>query len=453
MNENQLPGTSDWRIASSQLGGIEGFVDHVSVKCGAQIKVFVSSSSPGYRLFAYRMGYYGGAKARLVWQSQLHPSFVQPTPPPDPQTNMIQTQWQPSLSINIDGKWPPGDYLMKLVTADGAHASYIPLTVRDDQSTSALIIQNEVATWQAYNNWGGYSLYRGPNGYDDRSRVASFDRPYAGAGDGQFIANDLPLVTFAEENGYDVGYWTDIDLHKRPALLLDHKALITLSHDEYWSTTMRSAAESALGHGINLAFFGANDVYQVTRFGRSPLGPARQEIVYRTANEDPLYGVDNSNVTVRYRDDPIDRPEQSLVGEQSDCGTASADGDMVITNADAWMFQGSGATNGNQLFHLVGYEFDRVWSNLPTPPGLEIVAHSPMPCAGRSPTYSDMTYYAAPSGAGVLSTGTVNWICTLDSTCVRDTSNGEAIVRRVTCNVLSVFGEGPAGPDPAPSCS
>ena len=38
---------------------------------------------------------------------------------------------------------------------------YIPLTIREDSSTAAYVIQNSVTTWQAYNLWGGYSLYFG----------------------------------------------------------------------------------------------------------------------------------------------------------------------------------------------------------------------------------------------------------------------------------------------------
>ena len=49
----------------------------------------------------------------------------------------------------------------------------------------------------------------------------------------------------AESLGLDVTDWTDVDLHREPQLLLNHHALISLGHDEYWSTAMRNGAQAA----------------------------------------------------------------------------------------------------------------------------------------------------------------------------------------------------------------
>src|SRR5207302_31796 len=137
-------------------------------------------------------------------------------------------------------------YLLKLVAASGQE-QYVPLTVRDDTSRAAFVVQNSVTTWQAYNTWGGYSLYQGSQGdFDQRARVVSFDRPYGiGDGSGDFLGNELPLVSLMESLGLDVTYWTDVDLHERANLLVNHKALLTLGHDEYWSRAMRDGAMAA----------------------------------------------------------------------------------------------------------------------------------------------------------------------------------------------------------------
>ena len=128
---------------------------------------------------------------------------------------------------------------------------FVPLCVRDDASKAAIVIQQSVTTWQAYNRWGGYSLYYGNTGgelsythdpaggdYDHRARIVSFDRPYdhdwaSGAAD--LVGNEFPVIYHAEKLGLDVTYWTDIDLHAQPQLLHNHKALLSLGHDEYWS--------------------------------------------------------------------------------------------------------------------------------------------------------------------------------------------------------------------------
>jgi hypothetical protein len=50
--------------------------------------------------------------------------------------------------------------------------------------------------------------------------------------------------------GLDVTYWTDIDLDRHPERLLAHRALVSLGHDEYWSTRMRRGAETAGPAGL-----------------------------------------------------------------------------------------------------------------------------------------------------------------------------------------------------------
>src|SRR5215217_7377189 len=101
-----------------------------------------------------------------------------------------------------------------------------------------------------------------------------FDRPYAAEqGAGDFLGNELPLVRLVESLGLDVTYWTDIDLDRHPERLLAHRALVSLGHDEYWSTRMRRGAEAGRARRVNLAFLGANAVYRHIRLRPSPPGP------------------------------------------------------------------------------------------------------------------------------------------------------------------------------------
>src|SRR5205814_2248066 len=75
----------------------------------------------------------------------------------------VEAPWRPSLRFTIDEQWPPGDYLLKLV-GSGGQQRHVPLTVRDDSSRAAYLVQNSVTTWQAYNMWGGYDFYYGRSG-------------------------------------------------------------------------------------------------------------------------------------------------------------------------------------------------------------------------------------------------------------------------------------------------
>ena len=105
------------------------------------------------------------------------------------------------------------------------------------------------------------------------------------------------------------------------------------------------------------------------------------------------------------------------MGDLYECNPVKAD--MVITEGSAWVFAGTGLADGDHIPNLVGPEYDRVQPAVVTPHTIEVLAHSPVRCHGK-PSYSDMSYYVAASGAGVFATGTNWWICALDPSALRD---------------------------------
>jgi hypothetical protein len=442
--ENRKPGTSKWRIPADAPTNIEGFADKVSAQNGDQVTLFVSTSAGSFHVEAYRIGYYQGFGGRFVWRSPRKPGHDQAPSVRTAGTNMVAAPWSPSIRIHIGADWPQGVYMLKLVAGNHAQ-SYVPLTIRDDSSHAALVIQSSVTTWQAYNDWGGYSLYHGAGGFGDRSRVASFDRPYAGRrGSADFFWIESPLVYLAERLGLDVTYWTDIDLHERPGLLLHHRALVSLGHDEYWSSAMRSGALAARIHGVNLAFLGANDVYRHIRLVSSPLGRDRQEVNYKVASEDPLFGVNNDEVTSQWREAPVPRPESLLLGGLYQCNPVHAD--MMISAASSWVFAGTGMANGDRLSGAIDLEYDRVDGNLPTPASVQILAHSPLTCRGRG-DHADVTYYTTRRGGGVIDMATQGWIPLLTCQPPQATTRCNQRAVRITTNILRMFAAGPAGID------
>ncbi len=442
--ENARPGTSEWNLTHpAEHNEIEGYTDAASVDTGSPVALHVSTVAPSFTVVAYRIGWYAGTGGREVWRSAPTPGRRGAPPTVDRATHMVEARWPASLTVSTAG-WPTGFYLFKLVASTGPER-YVPLIVRDDSSTSALLIQSSVTTWQAYNQWGGYSLYAGRSGgrptFEARARVVSFDRPYDlgdGAGD---IGNEFPLIERVERLGLDVSYWTDLDLHARPRLALRHRALVTLGHDEYWSTAMRDGATAARDAGVNLAFLGANAVYRHIRLEPSPLGADRHEIAYKSRTEDPLRTTEPAEVTVDWRDPPLNRPEASLVGQQYECNPVRAAG--VVVDAGSWILDGTGLRDGDHLEGLVGTEYDRVQAVSGAPANVEILFHSPLTCGGRR-SFADVTYYSAPSGAGVFATGSNWWISKLNLACAEKPCVHDAVAR-MTDNVLEAFGRGPAG--------
>lgn len=448
VEENALPGTAGWNIpVLGDQHAIEGYFDTVSANVGDTVHLYASTHASSYHIEAYRMGWYQGLGGRLVWSSPEIPGALQAEPVIDGQTNMVDASWTNPYPVNIAPDFPPGCYLFKLVSSDGP-ARFVPLTVRDDASTSAYLFMNAVTTWQAYNEWGGYSLYfgasRAGHTFANRARVVSFDRPYEVNGAPMFLSIELPLVHLIERLGLDISYATNVDVHRDPQKLLAHQALISTGHDEYYSNEMRTALESARDHGVNLAFLGANAIFRQHRFQDSNLGSCRHEVCYKSASEDPLSRTSPELTTVNWRDPPVNRPENQLIGNQYESNPVLAD--MVITQPDSWVFANTGLQQGDRLPQLVSGEYDRYSPGPGVPDGVEILAHSPVVCQGRA-SYADMTYYTAPSGAGVFDTGTQGWVGVLaapNGTGAPGPSDVMPAAVEITTNILTTFGRGPA---------
>jgi hypothetical protein len=459
VQENARPGTTDWVVTGIQTPhSLEGYASQVSAVAGDDVILFVNTTAPAFHVEAYRMGYYQGLAGRLIFQSDTVGRQQQLFPSLSPGTNMVSANWEPSITLSIDQSWPPGNYLLKLV-GTGGQQQYIPLTIRDDASRAAFVIQSSVTTWQAYNLWGDYSLYFGstPGGKDfaHRARIVSFDRPYPqtwAQGAADFFGNEFPLLYEMERLGLDLTYTTDIDLHAQPQLLANHNALFSLGHDEYWSTEMRSGAQSALAAGTNLAFLGANACYRQIRLQPSAVGPNRQQICYKDASEDPLSRESPSLTTVNWIQAPLNDPESSLIGSMYQ--SVGANTDLVVTDSSAWLWNNTGLSDGEQLLGVVQGEYDRYVPSLPNPAGVDVLAHTPVP--GQN-NWSDITYYTLPAGGGVLASGMASFVYKLSNTTAFPTNIVPTAIPGITeillqsmRNVFGTFGNGPAGvPQPS----
>jgi hypothetical protein len=449
--ENQRPGSTAWQITLTPSGTIAGFANVTSARVGDDVSLYVSTDAPSFTVQAYRMGYYGGAGARLVWTSADTPGKLQPSCPITSRINMVACDnWTASLSVPMTAAFVQGDYLFKLV-GSGGQASYVPLTVWDPASHATYVLENDIYTWQAWNAYGGYDFYQGAGACAptyppcNRALVESFDRPYSyGQGAADFLGSEYPLVRFVEQHGLDVTYATSADFETDPGFLLQHRAILSLGHDECWSLGERQAAQAAEAHGVNVVFFGASPVLRHVRMQPSPLGPDREEVDYRDSAADPLDGRgDPRQVTGNtWASPPASWPETPFVGADYTgyLKPGEPPAPFVVADASAWLFAGTGLHDGSQIPGLLVSDFDQ-FERGASPANTQILAHSPMP-QGKVETSvadpaSDTTYYGDPtSGAGVFDTGTVAWIPDLTS---------QPLVDEMTANLLAVFGRGPAG--------
>jgi len=441
--ENSRPGDPDWEIR--HLGAddaINGYAGAASVLPGQSFPLFVSSESSGFRISAFRLGWYGGDGARLVWRSGPLRGHQQRAASVAGATNTVQADWGHVAEIATDD-WPPGSYLLRL-DADSGAQRYVPLTVRSPSVKGAVVIKNAVGTWQAYNTWGGYDLYAGPGqAYGRRSLAVSLDRPYDLNGASMFLTYERNIVKLAEQLGLPLAYVTGMDIAADPHLLDGASAVISPGHDEYWTPAERAHVTAARDAGVNLVFLGANAMFRRTRLAATGLGDARLVICYKTSYlQDPLYGRDNTLVTSDWRDAPDPVPESSLIGTIYEGYPAVAP--YLVTSPGSWVFAGTGVRAGTSFANLVGVEYDRVNPAYPVQRPIQVLSHSPLVCNGAS-SYGDSAYYTHAGGAGVFNAGTMRWVETIYG----DKPHGigasaSAFVRQVTANVLRAFADGPA---------
>jgi hypothetical protein len=438
--ENKLPGTSGWRITNQGPDdAINGYAGAQSVLPGQSFQLYVSTTAKSYRVDAFRFGWYQGHQARLVWESKSEHGHPQTAVHTTPGTHMVTASWQPSMTVSTAG-WPAGSYLLRLDASTGAQR-YVPITVRSASTAGKVVIVDDNTTWQAYNTWGGYSLYQGPDGLGrDRGYQVSFNRPYDGDGAVRFLAFDQAATAVAEHTGVPLAYVTDVDIDQNPGILDGARAVVTLGHDEYYSLAMRNALVTARNAGTNLAFLGANAIYRHIRFADGD----RVIICYKEASVDPLYGTDNADTTQQWRQPPDPRPESVITGVFYECNPVSAP--YVVYDASSWIFAGTGAYKGESFPGMVGPEYDRLNPRVPYPKPLQVLAHSALTCDGIS-TYSDSVYYTVASGAGVFASGTMRWVCAMRGPhCGHGlTLAAERFVDRATENLLRAFAAGPAG--------
>jgi hypothetical protein len=452
--ENQQTGSSGWVLTmqgDDATGQIKGYASATSVNQNQTITFYVSvNPAQTYTIDFYRFGWYAGLGARL--RSHVGPISGVQQPPcnSDPNTGLLECNWNPSYTLTVPGDWTSGVYAAKLTNAQGDQ-NYVIFVVKDGRP-APLLYQAPLVTDQAYNDYPndgrtGKSLY-GFNSYgantvsgNTAAVKVSFDRPMANAGLGNFITWDINILRWLERSGYDVTYATDLDLHANGVNeLLTHKALLSIGHDEYWSKEMRDAAEAGRDAGVSLAFFGANASFTQVRFESSSTGaPDRVVVEYRNYPWAPTDPVQGPTTTTDFRQPPVSRPEQTMVGVQFIATMANTD--YVVTNSSHWVYAGTGFHDGDVVKGILGYEADALFSTYPPPSSTNqtLLSQSPFTDVNGKAGYANSSIYQAPSGAWVFAVGTLSWAWALDDVPGLNHNLVDARIQQTTANALNAF--------------
>ncbi|SFA77581.1 protein of unknown function [Rhizobium sp. NFR07] len=457
---------SEWGIEGDGDGNIQGFATEISTNIGGTVDFKIATDSTQYRLDIYRMGYYGGDGARKVAtiEKTLETAQIQDHPIVDMSLGLIDCgNWDVSASWQIPEDAVSGVYFAKLVREDGTSGeSIVPFIVRDDGSTSDIVFQTSDTTWQAYNAWGGASLYYGEVPVDPadmvgymppncscgltaigRASAVSYNRPIitntspvGGTHDFIFGAESA-AISWLEQNGYDVSYISGVDATRDGAQLLNHQAFLSVGHDEYWSAEQRENVEAARDSGVNLAFWSGNECYWKIRWENSIDGngtPYRTMVCYK---ETWGTSTDPSDIgTGTWRDpryaDPGQEPENSLTGTMFTVDSYRQDAISIpydFSNLRFWRNTDVADLQPGETFqlteNLLGYEWDSDVENGFRPAGLVNLSLSSIAVdtylrdygtsVGSAVATHSLTMYRAESGALVFGAGTVFWSWGLSS--------------------------------------
>lgn len=483
--ENALAGTpaSEWDIVGIGDPSIQGFATEFSIDKGETLSFKIDTDASDYSIEIYRLGYYQGDGARLVATVIPSPTLpqLQPDCLNDTETGLIDCgNWAVSATWAVPSTAVSGVYIARLERTDTGGASHVPFIVRDDARVAAIVFQTADTTWQAYNDYGGNSLYVGsPNG---RARKVSYNRPFTtrnvDAGVDYLWNGEYPMLRWLEANGYDVQYISGIDTDRDGSLLLGRKVYLSNGHDEYWSAAQRTNVETALTAGVNLGFFSGNKIFWKTRFEPSIDGsgtPYRTLVCYKETHSGVVTDPAHPVWTGTWRDarfsPPADggRPENALGGsifmvngEFTGAITVSGEeGRMRLWRGTSLATLPLGDT-ATLAPGSLGAELDVDLDNGSRPPGLVGLSSTPIVTGslwlqdegstfGPGSGTHKLTLHRNPtSDAAVFSTGTYQWSWGLDATHDRAGLGATTDVRmqQATVNLFADLGVEPASLQP-----
>lgn len=400
--------------AMAQAGGKPvawAYTDRLSAKPGEMVRVYCSATAPTANLRLER----AGLEPETVWQKENVPVTLQAIPE-DASTEGCK--WAETLNFSV-GDWKSGYYRL-IVEAGGVENEHL-LVVRPAEygKNAKIMLVVTTNTLQAYNYWGGKSLYSNyesvPGGGPEQRSIAgtkanwvSTQRPFgpglvAGHPDSPRFPNERArgmnerpfyegakyifamgfnrwdfaagfmnkwehhFVTWCEANGYELDYCTKYDLDTDPDLLKNYELYMSVGHDEYWSWEERDAVENFVEGGGNAIFFSGNTSIWQIRWEQD----GTRMVGYKSnAMEDPVYGTDREQRTTGLWSHPMTkRPENEMTGVSftrggfANTGFSTSRGikGYIVYRPDHWALEGSDLEYGDVLGakdRVVGWETD-----------------------------------------------------------------------------------------------
>ncbi|WP_353987711.1 N,N-dimethylformamidase beta subunit family domain-containing protein [Ruicaihuangia caeni] len=359
---------------------------------GETVDLHISTTASEFELEVIR----DGAQPEVVHRAHGLSGMRQETPA---DAYAVGCGWEPTHRWSIPGDARAGFYLIIVrnhtPTGEVWEREHFIIVKHAATHRAPIALILTTGTLNAYNDWGGANQYRGI-GDDPRNEIgsplSSTQRPIArgmlrkppgvpqefhshtppiGAApqypayewarlngysrhhaDAFWATYERDFVIWAERQGYELDYLTQIDLHEDQTALDAYDCAVVVGHDEYWSWQMRDVIDAFVERGGGFARFAGNYQWQVRLSD-----DGTTQYCYRLPALDPASDTTPHLTTTVWEARSVGRPGAATVGLNGLGGTLTrygvaaprSSGGFTVYRPDHWAFAGTDLYYGDLL--------------------------------------------------------------------------------------------------------
>jgi len=369
---------------------VEAYCGRLSYVAGDELTLHVRCTTERFDVEIFRWG----ATRELVWSATDLPGVEHATPS---DADAHGCRWPVAVTLSVPSDWRSGFHHVRLRAhgaTEGRDVGDACFVVRAPRPVARALVVIATNTYNAYNSWGGRSLYTGATrvsfrrpfgrGMIDRPHTERDDRKSrplrwgeAPDVDGEiyqqyrhalgypgymssagWFTYERRFVEWAEGAGLEFDYAISSDLARHPGLLDGYTAMVSVGHDEYWSAGQRDAVERFVAGGGNLVSMSGNTMFWQVRLVDDERGPEDRPLdsidsidspdspdtgaalvchKYKAHLHDPVLAEGHPELMSGMWADPVvGRPETAILGAGSAWGLYSRFGHATPRGAGAF---------------------------------------------------------------------------------------------------------------------
>ncbi|MEL6190981.1 MAG: N,N-dimethylformamidase beta subunit family domain-containing protein [Bacteroidota bacterium] len=255
--------------------------------------------------------------------------------------------WETSYSLALPGTLQTGWFRLSLSTDLAQTHTSVLIKPKVREKEVAMFLSTN--TWNAYNHWGGYSLYT-----KNKSHTVSANRPQPLAN--PFLTNalthhqwhyqsaekDTYMAEFLHKENIPFDAYSMEELELADSLIFNYPVWVISTHSEYWSENMLIHLNQYLDQGSSLICLSGNTAAYISHLNTQ----ARSLTVYKT--DDQLwFGADTTGL----------KP----FGTRTHMGSFQHYAPYEVQVDSSWVLKGTGLGKGEK-FGMKSLTYDYLYS-------------------------------------------------------------------------------------------